>query len=138
MIDKTDIKTINEFAQPIRLIKLRIALRQLGLFNVVDATIKNSGDDNLIDWWERGDNVDFLSDRILQLKESLGISDEFYIQLYYLSMSIDIDNLEQHSQTARIIINNEINNPENKQSVIYKIHKPSLFGSIINYIKNLF
>jgi len=94
MIDKNDIRTINELGTPVRLVKLRIVLRQLGLFDTVDTAIRNFGNPYILEWWEYGDTVDFLSDRMLQLKESLGISDEFYRQIYYLSMSGDIDNLE--------------------------------------------
>jgi hypothetical protein len=93
MIDKTDIRIINELGTPIRLVKLRIALKQLGLFDVVNTVIYNSGDDNLIEWWERGDTVDFLSDKVLHLKEAVGITDEQYRQIYYLSQAIDINDL---------------------------------------------
>jgi len=93
MIDKTDIRVINEFSANIRLIKLRLALRQLGLFETVDTAIRNLGNPYILEWWEYGDYVDFLSDRMLQLKEALCISDEQYRQIYYLAQTIDIDDM---------------------------------------------
>jgi len=88
-MDVNDPKTINYFSEPVRLVKLKLALVALNMFDDINNFINTYATQSIKIWWEYGDNVDFLSERMIELKEALGITDEQYKQIYELCKTIE-------------------------------------------------
>lgn len=79
---------ISIFNIEIPLAKLKIALLNLGLYENINNYINQSGDTYTKIWWEYGNYVDFSSDKMLHLKDTLNIDDNLYIKIYYECLAI--------------------------------------------------